>query len=209
VSRCPSGAIAVEGETAAIKDIVDVVLQDEAFYKKSNGGVTLSGGEVLGQADEAVALSAELHKRGVSVAVDTSGYGPAPQFQKLMDSVDFILFDMKHWNSGKHLEGTGYGNESILKNLSCVLEMEKPVQVRIPVIPGFNDALSDAAEFAGLMRALRVKSLELLPFHQFGEKKYELLRMPYPYKNVLPLNSEELEGYKDILKVNGIAEVLL
>lgn len=204
---CPNGAISVEGEIKTIKDIIDVVMQDEPFYNKSGGGVTFSGGEVLYQANEAVTLANELHSRGIHIAIETSGFASKEHFLKLYHAVDLILFDLKHWNAEKHLEGTGCSNNSILHNLQSALAGDKPVLVRIPVIPEYNNTVNDAKEFAHLLKALGVTRVELLPFHQFGEKKYEVLHMPYQLKNMAVLKPKDIEEFRWALLENGLTDV--
>lgn len=206
---CPTGAIVIEGETKTIAEIVEIVMQDEAFYKKSGGGATFSGGEVLFQVHEAAELAHELKKRGVHVAVETTGFASKKNFSILMNAVDLLLMDIKHWDDEKHKQGTGQSNQIIIENIKTAVQANKEILMRIPVIPGYNDSKEDALEFARLLTSLDIKSVELLPFHQFGEKKYERLQMEYPLKNVSSLKPEDLSEYRQILLNNGMETVLL
>ena len=101
---------------------------------------------------------------------------------------------MKHWNSKKHKEGTGIYNELILSNMTYAVKVGKKVLPRIPVIPGFNDSLEDAIQFAATLRNIGITTCQLLPFHQFGENKYDLLGKHYPEEQrpVLPVRSSPL-----------------
>ena len=206
---CPNGAITIEGKTKTVAEIVDIVMQDKAFYKKSDGGVTFSGGEVLSQVDEAVVLAEELHNHGINIGVETSGLASPEDFAKLYNAVDFFLYDVKHWKDEKHFAGTGCHNDLILQNLKAALAGPKTILVRIPVIPGYNNSLSDAKGFADLFNTLGVTKVELLPFHQLGEKKYENLNIAYALKDAISLSHQDLEKFREILLANGIDEVLL
>lgn len=197
-----------EGKPYTVAEVMAEVMKDKPFYDKSGGGVTLTGGEVLMQLPFALRLCAALKKEGVHVAAETAGAVPKEVFQKLADAVDFVFIDCKHYDEKKHAEGTGMGNGLILENIRTLAAGKKEYCVRIPVIPGFNDAAADAEAFCKLFAALGVKNVQLLPFHQLGEKKYEKLSLPYAYGGVPQLHKEDLFGYRKIFENNGIAAAI-
>ncbi len=187
-------------DSCTIDRLLEEVLKDKVFYDKSGGGVTLSGGEIFLQFDFVREFCRILRERQVHIAVETAGCVPNEMFMELLNLVDFVFIDLKHYDARRHLEGTGVSNELILRNIASLTKSSVPCCVRIPVIPGFNDALEDAENYAAVFRELGVGNFELLPFHQFGEKKYQNLGLQYFYQGVRALHDEELTAYRRILE---------
>ncbi|MGY3749221.1 glycyl-radical enzyme activating protein [Vagococcus acidifermentans] len=196
------------GEYKTVDDIVEEVMKDEPFYEESGGGVTLSGGEVLYQADFAIDLLKALREKNIHTACETTGYANPNVFKRFMEQVDLIYYDVKHYDSKKHLEGIGVPNTVILDNLQTAIANHPAVIVRIPVIPSYNDSLEDARQFAELFKKIGVQQVELLPFHQFGEKKYDYLDREYCMHDIPQMHSEDLVDFSDILTAAGIQCVI-
>lgn len=194
---------ALYGREYEVEEVVAEILKDKAFYDMSGGGATLSGGEVLLQADFARKLAERLHEEKVSVAIETSLAVPQEIREKMVDIVDYWIVDLKMHDEGKHLLWTGKGNDLVKTNLRNLIDRGSDVVVRIPVIPGFNDSLKDAGDFGMTLRGLGVSRVELLPFHQFGERKYDLLGMDYSMKGVPSLRSDDLGEYARIISDCG------
>lgn len=203
VKTCPEKALSVQGEYVTLSYIMEQVLKDVPFYEESNGGVTLSGGEVLQQHEFAAELLKLLKANNIHTAIETEGYASNEIFTAFIDNVDLLLFDVKHYDRQKHFENTKAYNDIIIENLKTAIEKGKEVIVRIPVIPGVNNSLKDADGFCKLLKITGAKKVNLLPFHQFGEKKYELLNKPYELKNVKPLHEEDLLDFKKIFVEHG------
>ena len=193
------------GAWRTVDDVLRVCQQDEPFYRQSGGGVTLSGGEVLLQPEFAVALLDRLHEKQIHAALETAGHAAADVFAQVCSRADLLLFDLKHWDTRRHMEGTGVGNELILANLRRAIEMGVEVLVRIPVIPDYNDSPSDAAAFAAHILAAGASRTQLLPFHQFGEKKHASLGRTYRYADVRALHEEALSDYLETFAAAGIS----
>lgn len=204
VHNCINQALSYEGEYKTIEEIVDFCLQDIEFYEESNGGVTLSGGEALCQAQAVQLLCNELKKHNIHIAVETTGYIEPQIFQDTATLFDLILFDVKHYDTNMHLKMTGVSNEKILNNLIWALQNNIETLVRIPVIPGFNTEIKDAKKFVSLFKEIGIKKVQLLPFHQFGQNKYNLLNREYVYKDTKALYPEDLCEYQDIFLQEGI-----
>ncbi|WP_010258157.1 glycyl-radical enzyme activating protein [Treponema primitia] len=187
-----------------VEEVMETCLQDRPFYEESGGGVTLSGGEVLLQAGFATALLDRLGEEKIHRAIETSALAPAAVWQECINHVDLLLIDVKHYDRERHIEGTTVSNEACLANLQTALDRGKNVLPRIPVIPGFNNSLEDAEGFARLFTAMGISKVELLPFHQFGEKKYEDLGIPYPMHGIPQLHREDLTEYRQVLIDRGI-----
>lgn len=204
VNLCPNRALSYEGDYQTIEEIVDICMQDIDFYEESGGGVTISGGEGMSQPEFLKRLIAELKKNSVHVAIETTGYVKKETFEELARELDLLLFDVKHYDREKHYNGTKVYNDLIVENLKWAIDNGIEVLPRIPVIPDFNDSLEDAEGLAKLLVEVGAKKVQLLPFHQFGEKKYELLNRNYKYKNKKALYPEDLEEYQKIFEDKGL-----
>jgi len=111
---------------------------------------------------------------------------------------------VKHWDRALHERWTGVKNDLPLRNLATAVKAGGPMLVRIPVIPGVNSSLDDAVEFCRLLAPMGVREVQLLPFHQFGERKYELLGWDYRMVGVPPLHEEDLASYVQTFREHGV-----
>ncbi len=202
-NSCPNKAISTEGKLFTISEVIREVMKDEMFYEESNGGVTLSGGEVLMQHEFASELLKFLKTKNIHTAIETTGYTSNEVFSKFIENVDLLLFDMKHYDRDKHFKATNVYNDLIIENLKIAINSGKEVIIRIPVIPNINSSLKDAEGFCKLLKFVNAKKVNLLPFHQFGQKKYEHLNKDYTFHNVQQLHEEDLLDYKNIFIKNG------
>jgi pyruvate formate lyase activating enzyme len=204
VRACPTGALELCGKRYTLEAVFKEVCKDKNFYEDSGGGVTFSGGEFLLQPDFSVALAKELHKEGIHVAGETCGFVATEIFARVLPYIDLVLFDMKHYDRVKHYESTGAYPELIWKNLKLVLNSNQQLLVRIPVIPGINDSLSDAAGFVAKLQKFKQTRVQLLVFHQLGQKKYDMLGKPYKFSDVAQLQKVDLIEYQSVFQKNGI-----
>lgn len=221
ILHCPQQALELSGEAMSVDEVVEICLQDRPFYEESNGGVTFSGGEVLLWTDFACKVASKLHSKGISVAAETTGHANPQTFATLLRTLDSIYFDFKHWDETAHKIGTGQSNMLIKKNLIQALQSEVPLCVRIPVIPGFNDRealdakkpnlIAAGQAFAHTLLVLAQKAerkpdfnVQLLPFHQLGEKKYEKLGRAYALQRVKALTREDLIPMADVMREQGL-----
>ena len=205
VEICPAGALGLQGQNMSLQKVKLEVMKDLPFYEESGGGVTLSGGEVLQQAEFATALLTELKQAGIHTACETSGYAEKTIFRAFIESVDLLLFDLKHYDRVKHLQATNVYPDEIWSNLQAAIAAGKEILLRIPVIPGVNDALADAQGFCDLIKNFGLKKVQLLPFHQFGQNKYSLLHRTYQFENKQGLQEEDLLPYCDVFLKNGLS----
>ena len=208
LENCPGGAIAMEGKFVDTEQVLAEVRKDKVFYDRSGGGVTLSGGEVLLKLPFAMELARRLHQEGIHVAVETAGVAKEERFRALLKEIDYVMMDIKHYDSAAHRAGTGRGNEQVLANLRILRDSGVPFLVRIPVIPGFNDSLEDAAAFALLLKEMDIFKVQLLPFHRLGCHKYELLGLAYDYADTPSMQAEELEDYSRAFTRLGIEVII-
>lgn len=202
--RAPQGGDEVSGQRRSVEEVVNLCLQDRDFYEESGGGVTLSGGEALAQPRFAAALLRALRAQGLHTALETTGCAGPAVFDEVTALADLLLFDMKHWDPDKHREGTGMDNRLILDNMARAIGRGQEVLPRLPVIPGYNDSLEDAAGFVSRLREVGAGRVQLLPFHQFGENKYALLGREYAYQDVPALHEEDLTQFRQAFLEAGI-----
>lgn len=194
---------AFSGKEYTAAEVMDEVRKDKPFYDKSGGGMTLSGGEVLQQAEFAAALLTAARAEGIHTALETTGFAPAERFLELAEQADLLLYDFKHYDSRIHQEGTGVPNDIILSNLGLAVSRGLAVIARIPVIPGFNSALADARGMADALRDRGVSTVHLLPFHQMGESKYQRMKVPYRMAGCAQLHADMLADYQDVFLKQG------
>lgn len=204
VSTCLKDALSNEGEAKDIEEIVRIVLQDQDFYEESGGGVTISGGEGMSQPAFLKELVKALKEHNLHIAIETTGYIQKEIFQELAPLFDLLLFDVKQYDSHKHYEGTNVHNELIIQNLKWAFHQGIEILPRIPVIPNFNASIKDAQGLADLLVEVGASKVQLLPFHQFGERKYEMMHRDYAYKDVKALQKEDLIDYQNEFIKKGL-----
>lgn len=197
--RCPSGALSICGRHAAPEEVIREVMKDAAFYG-ADGGITLSGGECLLQPDFAAEILRLAKAEGISTAVDTCGYVSWEAFEQVMDHCDLFLYDVKMMDRDKHKKYTGVYPELIHENLLCLTKHGKPVWIRVPVIPGVNDADGDILEIARFLRPLaNIREITLIPYHTLGKSKYETLGLICPYNTSEHISSARIEQLEHLL----------
>lgn len=201
---CFSGAREINGRTVHIQDVLEEVLRDEIFYKNSNGGITVSGGEPLLYSGFVQRLFSACKDRGIHTAVETCGCVPWSALEAVAPVTDLFLYDIKHVDGAVHEEYTGKDNKMILENLERLVGKGKEVIFRIPLIPGVNDNEEMYGGVARLALRLNVAMVHIMPFHQMGSSKWEAAGMPYAFKDVPPLSMERAESAKERLSGYGL-----
>lgn len=199
-----SGDLKLAGRAWTVDEVMREILKDKDFYDESGGGITLSGGEVLQQHEFAIALLKSAHEAGLHCAAETTGFAPREVFAAFIRQIDLLLFDMKHYDRQAHLEQTGVPNDQIIENMRDAVRQGVPVIARIPVIPKFNFSFDAARGMAALLFDIGVRQVHLLPFHQFGEKKYEQLGLSYALRGVKQLHPEQLGAYQKVFLDAGL-----
>lgn len=185
---CPSEAVRTVGRWYAISEILEKVEADSVFYRRGEGGMTLSGGEPLAH-PHVTDLLREAKLRRINTAAETCGAVDQGALLEAAEYLDQIYFDIKSLNDDRHREYTGISGELIRGNLRalCAHYPDKKITVRTPVIPGFNDSPDELERIRGFVCRLnsdnengkqRIK-WEKLPYHRFGVGKYEMLGRKY------------------------------
>ncbi len=193
------------GEDVTVQGIMPEILSDLPYYRRSGGGVTLSGGEVLAQPDFAEALLKECKKNGLHTAIESTANAPWQVIERILPYLDLYLLDIKHINSEKHKKFTTSGNEQILENAKKLANSGVELIIRTPVIPTFNDTpeeISAIAKFASSLKG--VKEHHLLPYHRLGQDKYAGLNRTYSLSHVEPPTDEKMQSLKEIAEKYGL-----
>lgn len=163
----------VESEELAAR-----LLKDKDFYSMNDGGVTFTGGEPTAQPVFLLEMLDRLSE--IHTAIETSGYCPEETFRKVLDKVDYVLFDIKHCNPVEHKKWTGVDNGPILKNLAALCKSGKKFVIRVPLIPGVNDSLENMEATRELVRGCEgLERIELLRYHKTAGAKYSKVDMEY------------------------------
>lgn len=205
VEVCLPGAIEIAGRYMNVEEVVEECIKDELFYRNSGGGVTLSGGEPLYQPDFAVNLLKGCKGRGLSTAVDTSGYASGEVLDKILQYTDLVLYDIKHMDSEMHYRGTGVKNDLIVKNLERIVSAKRArVWIRIPIIPDFNDSEECINKLAEFIRGMPIEKISLLGYHEWGRAKYYALGRGYPLVGCVPPSQERLKILSDVMQSKGL-----
>ena len=193
------------GKDITVKDILDIVKKDMPYYKRSGGGMTLSGGEMLCQSDFAYALLRSAKEASINTAVETTGFAPFEKIEKLLPYIDTVLMDIKHTNSEKHKAFTTQSNELILENAVKIAEKAKKLIIRVPVIPTFNDTEEEIREIARFAKSLKgVDEINLLPYHKFGKDKYDGLGREYLMGDLETPTVEKMNRLKAVAEQFGL-----
>lgn len=191
------------GNYMTVEEVIRITRKDEPFYRNSGGGITLTGGEPLLQAE----FAAELLKAAKVVFLDTSietcGYVRWEQFEKVIPYTDTFLFDIKNTDPAAHLRQTGFSNELILENLAKLAAVrETDLIFRMPIIPGENDDRENLMAVAALAIKLNIKRWDIMPYHRYGEHKYEELGRHYRFSRLqVPSDSRMEEIISEIKPV--------
>ena len=173
VDACVHDAFVPYGKRKTVGDILDIVEKDALFYRYEQGGMTLSGGEALFQPEFALALLRGARSRFLHTCMETCGYVSQEALREACRFLDYLIFDVKSSDAGKHRQATGRDNARILENLRMVRREfpHLPVKVRTPVIPRFNDTEQDIEAIALFLKELGIEEYELLPYHAYGTSK--------------------------------------
>ena len=184
--------------------VMEEIRKDVLFYDQSGGGVTLSGGEPLLQADFLKSLLKICRHENIHTAVDTSGYVDFNAFEKILDFTDVFLYDVKLIEDALHRKYTGVSNRLILENLVKLQEKNVALRVRIPLIPAITDTESNLnAIISFLKNETQYKEIDLLPFNQMGESKYERLEVECRTGSLKMQSAEEIEEIRMLFRNEG------
>lgn len=182
------------GHTYNVMDLVQELARDASFFDSSGGGITLSGGEPIMQTDFLTELVPILKQHGFHVALDTCGFAAENDFQRMVNLVDLVLFDVKHLNDERHKALTGVSNQLILRNLKWLRQSQKTYCLRFPVVPSCNDDEINLLLMEQLLvdHQGRAEALHLLPFHGMARAKYQRMGIPWKMDDAIVADESQL-----------------
>ena len=200
------------GQDYTVPELMQEVMKDESYFRQeSGGGLTVGGGEPMNQADFVRELMEAAHAAGINTALESSSCATAENARKVYEVTDHIFTDIKHMDEEEHKKLTGVSNQSILRNIRMAAEILDPERqhlvIRIPIIPGKNDSEENVRKTAEFVKSLKVVDrIEILPYHNLGEAKYD--RVPevgdYPMHGERMLEKYELEPLKAVIEEVGV-----
>lgn len=200
-----NGKEKVMGKDVTVAEVMETVERDRPYYRRSGGGLTLSGGESLCQPAFARDLLRAAQDAGINTAMESMGCADYKVIEEILPYLDDYLMDIKHMNPVKHKEFTGKSNELMLENAKKIAASGMTrLSIRVPVIPTFNDTPEEIAAIARFAdQLLGVENIYLLPYHRLGEGKYEGLGRTYQLHEILPPEDAHMELLKREVERNS------
>jgi len=193
------------GRDVTVAEVMKEVMKDIHYYKRSKGGLTLSGGECLLQPEFAVALLKAAKANGLHTAIESTAIADFEIIERFLPHLDLFLMDIKHLDSTKHKTFTAQPNEGILQNAMRIAMSGQHLIIRVPVVPTFNDTPNEIRAIAEYAKALPgVSELHLLPYHRLGRDKYDGLDRGYELKDIEPPTNEHMELLKHEAEKTGL-----
>lgn len=180
-TACFEDALRLFGKWYTPEDLMGRIRREKPYLTRSGGGVTIGGGEATCWSAFCRELIRLCHAEGIHTAIDSCGYPCTEETLSALDAADLVLFDLKGMDSARHQENTGAGNEEILRTFEHLRATNKPVIVRAPLVPGYNDSPEELAALGRLLReSPNVERVDLMPYHEYGVSKYEEIGLAYP-----------------------------
>jgi len=212
-SACPSTALELLGESWTVTDLLNEVEKDRIYFEKSEGGITVSGGEPALQTEFAAAFLENCQQRGLHTALDTCGHCRNESFRRLLPHADMVLFDLKEIDPERHRTFTGSSNKTILENLICLKEFikrndnPKQLWIRTPIIPGATDR-DDNIMGIGKLITQNLKDMvnrwELCAFNNLCQNKYNLLGLTWSFQDCELIREDAMEHFAEVAKKSGV-----
>ncbi len=191
------------GRDVTVRQMLEEIEKDRAYYMRSGGGLTLSGGESLCQPDFARDLFRAAKENGINTAMESMGCARFKVIEEILPYLDTYLMDIKHMDGEKHKAFTGRSNELMLENARKIAVTGKTnLVIRVPVIPTFNCSVKEIQDIAVFADQLPgVKKIHLLPYHRLGQDKYEGLERTYELESLTPPSNETMLELKQAVQM--------
>jgi pyruvate formate lyase activating enzyme len=202
---CPSKGLFNTLRHVSVEDCMKSIRQDKAFYEKSGGGVTISGGEPISQFEFCLSLAKACTEEGFHTALDTTGFAPTENYLAILPYIKLFLFDLKHMDSERSKRLVGVPNELIHENARILAKNGARFQIRFPVIPKLNDSAENVEATARFCLEIKdaIDVVQILPFHRLGGSKYERLGLKYRM-NVNPPDGETMKRHLEVFTALGL-----
>jgi pyruvate formate lyase activating enzyme len=196
IKVCPSSALSMLGYEISAREVMDIVLQDKDYYEISGGGVTFSGGEPTLQPEFLKELLTLAKASGIHTCLETNGYIPKEILDDIIQLVDLFLIDYKITDEELLKKYTGAFSEGWMDALEYINNHNKPVILRMPIIPGINDNpehFSKAKEIKNKFTA--IQKIEIMPYHAIGSGKWEQIGLTYTLPHIPAASCEQTESW--------------
>lgn len=193
------------GSQVLVSEVMREVEKDLPFYEESKGGATFSGGEPMLQIDFLQSLLSECKKMDINTAIDTTGYAPLTDFEKVYDTTDVFLYDLKLMDDKLHYEYCGVSNKLIHENLKELSSRGSKIILRLPIIPTLTDTEKNITETISFISTLKnIREIDLLPFHTTAKSKYERMKRENKVVELIPPTKEYMNELKNRFSQLGI-----
>ncbi|MFA6075787.1 MAG: radical SAM protein [Negativicutes bacterium] len=202
---CPGNALLLQGRWWSVSQLVDELQKDYLFFLTSGGGVTFSGGEVLLQCEFVTAALQALVNLGVHAAIETSGIGDWQRLDALTNFCGLVMYDLKIMDDEVSRVTLGTGSRIVKDNFRRLLQKKIKVIPRVPLIPGYTALPQNLQEIAEFVSECGLNEVDLLPFHQYGRKKYQRLNKEYKLTEQLPFSTLEIDVVKKLFESYGLS----
>lgn len=191
------------GNLYSIPELMEKILKYKNYFIASSGGVTVSGGEPLLQANFVIELFKELKRHNISTALDTSGmFKLTDKIKHLIDLTDLFLLDIKSINDEICKELTGFSNKLELDFAKYLSDNNKEIWIRQVLVPGITDKEEDLYKLKEFIKSLNsVKKVDILPYHDLGKFKWTNLGLQYPLESIRTATNEDVKRAKEILEI--------
>ena len=206
VEACCNAALSLTGKTMTVEQVMRLVKRDLPYYR-GKGGVTLSGGDPTYQNEFALEILKACQEEYVNTAIESAMFTNEEIVDAFIPYTDLFLTDIKHMDSNKHKELTGVDNEVVLKNIQKIAK-HKPLVVRFPIIPGFNDDEENILTTAKFCLENNITRINILPYHKLGQIKYNQLGLEYKMSEVSSPDNSKMDHIKDLIESIGITCVI-
>jgi pyruvate formate lyase activating enzyme len=205
LQECYSGAIRLIGKEMSVTEIFSLIQRDRNYWG-NQGGMTLTGGEPLLQIDFAEAILQRCHDAYIHTAIETCGNIPWSSFQRVIPYLDWIFFDLKHFDGSEHQKATNSDNNRILENARLLSEhFTGRLIFRLPLVPGFNDSEENIASLIQFLKKIGRTEINILPLHHLGREKYQSLGKEYLGVQYATPNIQDMRKIEFVLTEAGIS----
>lgn len=206
VDVCYHKALEMSGKPMTVEELMIELYQDRVVYRRSGGGITVSGGEALVQHEFLLELLKTCKSLGWNTAIETTGFASKEIIDKVLPYLDLVMMDIKHFDPKIHKEYTGVDNARILENAMYISKKAKEMIVRIPVIPGFNADKKSIACIAKFTAEYldNVEELHLLPYHDLGSNKYAMMGREYELFGIEKPEEVLMDELKAVVENEGL-----
>lgn len=205
VEACPEQALELAGGYMTVEELFEEVVKDSGFFRRSNGGVTVGGGEATMQPEFVTEFLKMCQQRFIHTAMESCAFVKWEILEKILEYLDLAFFDIKHMDAQIHKQLTGVSNELILANVRKAAAL-RPLIIRIPTVPGHNDSDDNILATAKYAAELgeNLLHIELLPYHKFGTQTYRRLGRQYTLADLEPPSEEHMNRLKEIVESCGV-----